>query len=242
MADVGVLEAEWLAALDDAGLTADSFVLYPLDGAQAQNHAGAFWFAPWRCASTCEIPDPDRRAEVNDPANRHLHRIAIWCDVEPAVLGARLRHELEHARQWKHYGASIFGLYDLVNRVLERKAGGLDGCGGWYVNAIPAEQDANAAAAMFLRRRHGKAVERLCRDNDHRMFACSLVGPEALDTLPVRMVAFAFLYRDRCREVADASSCSFECLLDAAFQGISEYWRCLSATHGGAGSPPSQEP
>ena len=58
-----------------------------------------------------------------------------------------MRHELEHASQWDHHGQPIYGLYDLVLEVLAHKAAELEGCGGMYVNAIPAEQDANAAAS-----------------------------------------------------------------------------------------------
>jgi hypothetical protein len=89
-------------------------------------------------------PGTSVRAHIRrGPAGR---RVAIWRDVDLPVFAGRLRHELEHARQWDRFGRSIFELYDLIrDELLPRKAGDLNGCAGMYVNAIPAEQDANAA-------------------------------------------------------------------------------------------------
>lgn len=67
------------------------------------------------------------------------------------TFAALLRHELEHARQFDAVGAGVFDLQDfLENDVLSEVAGGLDGCGGGLINAVPTEIDSNAAASVFI--------------------------------------------------------------------------------------------
>ncbi len=99
--------------------------------------------------------DPELRAEANGDVQRKLYRVAVWVDDDRALVGARLRHELEHVRQWLELGPALFGLYWLLRgHVLEHKARQLRGCGGSYLNAIPSEQDANAASAHYVEKCH----------------------------------------------------------------------------------------
>jgi hypothetical protein len=184
MIDTKELDAEWTAALIDAGIDREQTRLYVFDDAKGTDTSGAVWFRPGNdLVVDHHFPNKDYLADANKDEHRVLHRIAVWRGVELPILGARMRHELEHALQWDRYGYPIYALYDLVVEVLSHKAAGLEGCGGMYVNAIPAEQDANAAAAIFLRNHHSEAVEAVRQDVDSRMLACSLVGPEGLETL-----------------------------------------------------------
>jgi hypothetical protein len=112
--------------------------------------------------------------------------VCVWPDgLSGPVIGALLRHELEHARQRADLGTAIDDLYDLALRLLTHKTGGLVGCNGHHVVTMPAERDRDAAAAEYVRREHPAAVADLCR-GDHRRLACSLVGAQPLDKLVAR--------------------------------------------------------
>jgi hypothetical protein len=231
--DMEQLEPVWEAALAHAGYEVGAALLYPFEGARASDGSGAVHFPPGHEIGEADQMDHEGYIRVaNEPKNRDLHRIALWTGVDPPVLAGRLRHELEHARQWDRFGQPIFDLYDLLLReVLPAKAGGLDGCLGMYFNAIPAEQDANAAAAIFVHDQQGDdAIAALCRDPDYRNLGCSLLGAQPLDTLPARMVAFAFTHRDCCELVAKSYDGDFAEVLDNRFEGAGDLWRRLEGT------------
>jgi hypothetical protein len=228
--DPRVLDEQWSLALCDAGLNASACRRYDFGADETNDAVGAIWFPPAEVLELTEhFPDERRLEDANSPEHRSLHRIGVWPEARAAVVGARLRHELEHARQWERFGPGLFDLYDLVQSVLAVKAAGLDGCAGMYLNAIPSEQDANAAAAMFLRRYHPDTIDALCQDEGSRQLACSLVGPETIDRLPARMIAYIWLYRDLCLAVMEEQEESFDQLLDATFPGTGAYWRRLDA-------------
>ena len=53
------------------------------------------------------------------------------------------------------------------------------------------------------------------------------MGPERLDTLPARMIAYASLYRDRCAQLAQGRGKPFDEALEDLFPGAGAYWRQL---------------
>lgn len=73
-------------------------------------------------------------------------------------------------------------------------AGGLDGCGGELINAVPTEIDSNAAASVFISARFPAHEVQALRTGPRRFLACSLIPPAPHDTLIARMVAFAYVY------------------------------------------------
>jgi hypothetical protein len=89
-----------------------------------------------------------------------LHRIVVWSDQDPVLLAAKMRHELEHARQYDSHGPPLFGLHQLASAVLDVKVRGLTG-GGFVYGSIPTEVDANAAAARYVNARYPADAERL---------------------------------------------------------------------------------
>jgi hypothetical protein len=228
--DPRVLDEQWSLALCDAGLNPAACRRYDFAATGADDGVGAVWFPPGEELKLTEhFPAQSWLEDANSPANRGLHRVGVWPDARAAVVGARLRHELEHAVQWERFGPRLFDLYDVTHSVLAVKAAGLDGCAGMYINAIPSEQDANAASAMFLRRHHVDTIDALCQDDDSRQLACSLIGPEPLETLPARMVAYIWLYRAICLALAEQQGQSFDQVLDATFPEAGAYWRRLDA-------------
>jgi len=69
----------------------------------------------------------------------------------------------------------------------------LTGCPRFFFNIVPAEVDANAAAAAHLRARYPEHVKRLST-SDHCQLIWTPDGPQSLRSLPVRMIAFAFTF------------------------------------------------
>ena len=81
-----------------------------------------------------------------------------WDDPEQeAVLAGFPRREVRHAEHWDDLGQDFTDLYDLAELVCQWKVGGLPR-GGILYGLIPAEMDANAAAAKFLRERRPEAI------------------------------------------------------------------------------------
>lgn len=225
------LEAEWNAALQDAGFSPDRTRLYVVDAAQASDDVTfAVWHLPGRAlVRDHEFPQPLDLRDANAPEHIDLHRVVVWRDTTAPILGALLRHELEHARQWDALGPGIFNLYDVIKLgVLPHKAGGLAGCGGFYINSIPAEQDANAAAAMYLESRHPEATQAI-RDSEQRNLACSILPPEPVATLQARMLAYLALFPSACAAYAAAEGTDFADLLDNRHSGSGAIWRALTA-------------
>ncbi len=226
--DPGVVDEQWSLAIADSGLAPEACRRYDLAASETESRLGAAWFPPGKVLELSEhFPDAELLDDANRPESRSRHRVAIWPDDRPSVIGARMRHELEHAAQWARFGPGIFRLYDVTHSVLAVRAAGLDGCAGMYINAIPSEQDANAASAMFLRRHHTDTIADLCHDDGSRQLACSLIGPEPIETLPARMIAYIWLFRDCCLGIMEREEQSFDQALEAAYPGAGEYWRRL---------------
>jgi hypothetical protein len=228
------ISVEWEAALSDAGIPADRCRLYLCDGTGGGESSlvGAVWHRPGASLVVDPaFPNAGQLSDANDPAHINLHRIVLWRDHELPVLGGLMRHELEHARQWDVLGTRYFDLIDLVERgVLPHKAGGLDGCAGALINAAPAEQDANAAAAMYLRSRHPEAIPKILLDQDRRQLACSLTGPGPRESLPTRTVAFLAQFPAACAAVAAGhrTGADFPTILEAYWAGAGKLWHTLT--------------
>ena len=67
--------------------------------------------------------------------------------------------------------------------------------GGILYGLIPAEMDANGAAAKFLRERRPESIG-LVLNSDHNVLARSNTDPGPLSDLPTKMVAFLYLLRE----------------------------------------------
>ncbi|MCW2984179.1 MAG: hypothetical protein JWR63_1749 [Conexibacter sp.] len=192
------IQEERAAALADAGYTHEQVRFFALPGLGI-SHVGASWFRPHQDIEPGDRAWPGndaQRAEANSNENRDLHRIAIAAAPEDrATFAALVRHELEHARQWDAMLA-IFDLQDFIEHdVLPEVVGGLDGCqAGALINTIPTEMDCNAAASVYISKRFSAAEVQAIRDSDRRPLACSLLPPPPPETLPARMVAFAFVH------------------------------------------------
>ncbi len=229
---VGEIQPEWEAALADAGFDVGRVRLYPFSGRASETGFCAFYFVPGQ--EIYDSPEfPDKLGGQIENANRHLdlHRIAAWVETDLPVLGARLRHELEHARQYDEFGEHLYALNDLITHVMTRKVGGLRG-GGRLYNFNPIEVDANAAAARFAWERYGEEEARRRledgEEEDSALFR-SLTPPADIATLPKRLLCFLAQFPDLCEMESTACGRPFEELLARAWPGIDDTWRALNA-------------
>lgn len=226
------VEVECAAALADAELTGEQVRFYRL-GELGPGHLGGGWFRPWM-----EIPDdaeafPDaaQRAVANSAGHEERHRITVPAEPDDrATFAALVRHELEHARQYEETDGEICDPHDFVlGVVLPEIARGLDGCRGALVNQIPTEIDCNAAASVYLAGRFTADEVQKIRDGRRSNLACSLIPPPPPETLPARMVAFAFVYRAAVERHAERSGCSVSALLTLLHPKAPDLWAQLEA-------------
>ena len=80
---------------------------------------------------------------------------------------------------------------------------------------------------MFLRRHHTHPIADLCHDHRSRQLACSLIGPERIETFPARMIAYLWLFRDICLGIMEEEDRTFDQAFEAAYPGARAYWRRL---------------
>jgi hypothetical protein len=200
--------AEWQRAVAHAGFSEQDVHLwlcqgYGLDGEQAQ----AAYYKPVLAIEDDRFPDEQQREEAESDEYWERHRVVIFEDFRSAeddlgdtllpVMGALLRHELEHARQQVHWGNTLLDIDDrFVDRAVRIKVGRIPGGTELYQCKL-IEQDANAAAAMYLREYQLDHVQAI-RGGPCASLARSNTPPESLDTLLARTVAFVFQFHDIC--------------------------------------------
>ena len=217
---LGALFSEVLA---HAAMDEDRFFLVSIPGRPAPAGRQAAFYHP---GPIDEDPDDilhgPSLARANAPDVRDRHRIAAFAEIDwedplqEAVLGGLLRHEIRHAEQYEELGQAFFDLYDIAELICKWKVGGLLR-GGILYGVIPAEMDANGAAAKFLRERRPDSIG-LVLNSDHNVLARSNTDPGPLSDLPTKMVAFIYLLR----EVADDSARSQGVPVEARLRQVSE--------------------
>src|SRR4051794_21220503 len=100
----------WPDALRHVGRTADSAVVF-VAGGKGPNAADAMYYRPRQRIEPDDLPDDALRAQANAEANRRLHRVCVWPDgLSRPLIGALLRHELEHAGNASTWGARPRGV------------------------------------------------------------------------------------------------------------------------------------
>lgn len=195
------LEAEWEAALADAGISHAAARLYTFPvGVDLGGGRQAVYQAPGEAIVT---PAEQRFLEVlNEQLD--VHRVGVAQDLAPEIAAAVMRHELEHARQFDCLGPGIFRVQDLIATACWEKIGRAPRGGGVLINASPPELDANAAAARFAWSRHaGLVTTYLSTANaPHEVLFRYESGPEPVSTLLWRALAYAATIADLCEAVA----------------------------------------
>jgi hypothetical protein len=144
------------------------------------------------------------------------------------VVAAKIRHELEHARQWDLAGGqALYELLDLVYEIGSARFGGLPQSGR-FCNLLPPEQDANAAARRFARAQF-----------DENVIAAQLAGDSAVlfrqsaeprpDTLASRLISFAAIWSKTFEERVAHAGRQLHATLALIGPGGSALWNALQA-------------
>ncbi len=231
-------EAIWLQALADAEVDSGSALLYPMDGLASAGGPSGQYFAP-HIAVTAHprIPEVESMlGNLNADETIGAIRILVWKDRSPEGFAALVRHELEHARQIAVNGLNLLQVREIIACVLAERIGGLHG-GAFLNQATPDELDANAAAAMFVRRKFGdeRIDELLKAGADEGSAFHSVVAPPDPSTLPARMVRFLATVPDLCEKWAARSSNAesprrmFVWLLNSRWKGAGDLWERIVA-------------
>jgi hypothetical protein len=92
---------------------------------------------------------------------------------------------------------------------------------------MPDEIDCNAAASVYVAGRFSAAEVQAIRDGPRRYLACSLIPPAPPETLPARMVAFAFVYREAVERYAKRRNFSAASILGAVHGYAPGLWARL---------------
>lgn len=171
-------------------------VLYLITGNSKDGHSALHIEPGSRVFSDPEWPlDARQIADANSPARRHAHRILVRDFRSPRVALGRLRHELEHARQYDKspdiYLAMDF-VQDAVSRAFdEREPPSRTGSAAIY-NILPSEEDANRAAAQLTTSHFGPPSDEELADTNGPLFRDESPIQEA--TLAGRLLATAALF------------------------------------------------
>jgi hypothetical protein len=127
------VEAEWEAALVDAGFAAAAAKLYTFaPGSDLGGGRQAAYSAP----GDFVLPPPEQAFLEALNGEPDLHGVAIADGLEPHIAAAVIRHELEHARQFSRFGRGMFRLQDLITAACWRTTGRSTTGGGFLINVI----------------------------------------------------------------------------------------------------------
>lgn len=141
---------EWLPALADAGVAANTALLLPLSGGRPHDAA---WASTFPLGMPIGPDEPDHTMEtidwLNVPARRNsASRVTAWLHgMGREDVAAILRHEAEHIVQFTADPGLQYVYFDCLDLLRGR-----EGSGKLY-QCIPAEADANAAAVIYVRKR-----------------------------------------------------------------------------------------
>jgi hypothetical protein len=228
------IERQFEAALVHAGLPPEKVKLWTVPAPPQPPIGRAAWYHPGFeiQEGRGQLLRGDQREEANSAQNRKLHRVAVRADLDlrgptaKAVLGGLIRHELEHAIQWEVWGRPLFELDQVTDELIDWKAGPPPGEVPLY-RRKPREEDANAAAADFIREVHSDAVESVAQ-GDYAELMRSNHAPPDPGTLLVRTVCFQFLYWDlACGMQLEEGISGWAEHIDLIAPGAGDIWRAL---------------
>jgi hypothetical protein len=226
--DVKALGRSWELACGDAEIATPAEArLYYLPG-DMDSFQGAFHLHPGSFA-VYEGRFPFTRSQLEDANradHRDMHRIAIRDTPEEPTAVVLLRHELEHARQFRHAPlvyAFVQVAQDALSLAFESvEPAALAGSATLY-NVLPHETDANCAAAACARKLFGNDVSasrgsgpygQLFRDAE----------PPSLPTLATRLVAFCALFPQYAERAAARQGGIVSAIDRLAQPEVSQWW------------------
>ncbi len=90
--------------------------------------------------------------------------------------------------------------------------------------------DCNAAASVYIAERFGADEIQTIRDGPQKYLACSLIPPLPPDTLPARMVAFAYVHRAAMVRRSERRGVPVSSILRSVYPPSVPIWEQLEAT------------
>jgi hypothetical protein len=84
--------------------------------------------------------------------------------------------------------------------------------------------DCNAAASVYIASRFSSAEIQRIRNGPNRFLACSLIGPLPPETLPTRIIAFAYIHRAAVERHAQRRGFSVTSILFSLDRKARDYW------------------
>jgi hypothetical protein len=240
-----VVSEHWAAALADAGITADDVAFWPCEGfALLTEPAPACTFPAVRGFDD-ERFEPALKRAGYDVDGEMRPRVALYTDFHDpeedgstsavALLDGVMRHELHHVQQNAYWSARGFDLYELdglLDWLIERTVRNP----GLLYSCKPIEQDANAAASLYLWDLHDEEVlRRIYSGGRFAELVRYYQPPGEPETLVERMVAFCLLLP---RAVAMWESIYLEpfgAALEREAPGSRALWQALQARRASGG-------
>jgi hypothetical protein len=170
-------------ALSDAGIPENTTTFFVVAGSPEADEAEVVYIPPphaWRT----NYPLLERIGSQRLHEYDGLHRFGAYQEVDDAPRGAiatELRHEAQHAFQFKLFGPDFIELNQLL-RDLVRTTGGA------RYEAIPSERDANRAAAEYAVERYPDDPEAMAGDERFRQYTVEVPAVEDLLGETVEMI------------------------------------------------------
>lgn len=202
------LGREWRAALEHARYGDEHVCLIIVDAERVKNANMAEHHPPGLEVMSTALLTGEWRTRANSRGCREQHRIAIWkpdddTSISNALFAAKVRHELEHVRQWDEAGKLAFDLSGPPDNVLWEVYRDQPG-GSQYYNEKPIEADANAASGAFLRSRFPEDIQAAVFEHDDgRGYGHHAEdSPGDPKTLVVRTLEFIKSYPEEARQRA----------------------------------------
>jgi hypothetical protein len=231
--DLGELNDLWLLACDDAGFESNAeAALYVVEGNAGEGSSAIHIEPGSEVGADREWPlEANQVVDANSPERQNSHRIAVRDFSSRRVALGRLRHELEHAKQYersaplyRRMGATRYALA----REFELQTPPSRKCSAVLYTLLPFEEDANRAAAHLTNRHFGPASAAELQSTDAPLFRDD--SPIQADTLALRVLAFAALFPVGMAWVAEQNEESLTELLGHLGSDAAAGWTLLSST------------
>jgi hypothetical protein len=226
------VSSAWAIACADAGFVlGETAWLFEMAG-QPPTSQHAVHFEPGSAVVIdihCRFTD-EQLVLLNTRPTRYGDRVAVYPEAfrDPRELAAVLRHELEHAVQFR-LQPEAYQASDLLERMLSEARVYVGRGGNSLINALPIESDANAAAANLVCSEYGGIPEELAW-GDHGS-ALRSPGPANPATLRGRTIAWAAMHIDAFHRVCDEDRTSAASVAEALLPSGAARLETLAVDH-----------
>lgn len=238
----------WAAALADAGIAAEDVAFWPCEGFHLLTEPAPACTFPAVRSFVDERFEPALERAGYDVADEMRPRVALYTDFHDpeedgganavALLDGVMRHELHHVQQnayWNARGVDLYELDGLLDWLIKQTVRNP----GLLYNCKPIEQDANAAASLYLWGLYDKEVlRRIYAGGRFAELVRYYHPPGEPETLVERMVSFCLLLP---RAVAKWESIYLEpfgAALEREAPGSRALWEALQAGRAAGAGPP----